>query len=296
MSHVVIVDADSMLFSSTVVCEEPAWTHMTTGLLTNEHRVAKRWMADGGEVTYTPMNVEPIDHALANFKSKVEDLERSLGIDSSEFVFIQDVGGGNFRREMYPDYKENRRKSPPKFPSHMPKLKEFLTEYEAHFDTPKSIRADFADEVFSHEVNVEADDICCMLSMALKETKVHHTLAHVDKDLDQAFGWHYNYWKGKQYTVSTDEAFKNRIMQAMVGDSADGVKGIPGFGPAKFAKWCPTNPTWSDVHYKFLKEGLDTEYFRKQVRLTHMLHFAVGCDFSVTYDVFEQYETLRLIK
>lgn len=60
-------------------------------------------------------------------------------------------------------------------------------------------------------------------------------IASTDKDLDLIPGWHYNFVKGVKYFVDDEEAIYNFYYQCLVGDTADGVKGVPGIGPKKAA-------------------------------------------------------------
>lgn len=61
-------------------------------------------------------------------------------------------------------------------------------------------------------------------------------IATVDKDLDMIPGWHYNFVKKELYNVTPEQAIYNFYYQCLVGDTADGVKGVPGIGPKKAAR------------------------------------------------------------
>jgi len=55
-------------------------------------------------------------------------------------------------------------------------------------------------------------------------------IAHIDKDLDQIPGFHYNYKKLTSYTVNKSEAERNLFVQVVMGDNTDNIPGITGVG------------------------------------------------------------------
>ena len=77
----------------------------------------------------------------------------------------------------------------------------------------------------------EADD-----AVGIESNKADYWIVHVDKDLDQLPGWHYNPKKDLQYFVSDDEGLKNFYTQMLVGDRVDNIVGLKGIGPVKAAK------------------------------------------------------------
>jgi DNA polymerase-1 len=131
-------------------------------------------------------------------------------------------GGNNFRYAVFPEYKIGR------VGAYRPKweheVKDHLRAYWKALDTD----------------GIEADD---MLGIRAGEV-ADSILAHLDKDINQIKGKHYNWdlWRNKEiirpwriYDVSQEEADYWFFYQLLVGDSVDGVKGIPGIGPKKAA-------------------------------------------------------------
>lgn len=55
-------------------------------------------------------------------------------------------------------------------------------------------------------------------------------LAHIDKDLNQIPGKHYDYKKLIEYDITPDEATYNLFTQVLVGDSTDNLPGLGGVG------------------------------------------------------------------
>ena len=79
----------------------------------------------------------------------------------------------------------------------------------------------------------EADDLVGILATAIPNCLIVSN----DKDLNQIPGNHYDPQKNKLFTVTVDEARKQKYMQWIHGDSVDGIPGIPGIGPRKAEKF-----------------------------------------------------------
>ena len=77
----------------------------------------------------------------------------------------------------------------------------------------------------------EADD-----RVARDSVSGDYILVHVDKDLNQLEGWHYNPVTGAEYYIERLEGLYNFYIQMLMGDSTDNIKGIPGMGKVGAAK------------------------------------------------------------
>lgn len=125
-------------------------------------------------------------------------------------------GSENFRFEIaktHP-YKGNRENI--KRPKHLVALREHIvSKWDANVS-----------------VNKEADDDVCIAA----NTHPHCIIAHIDKDLDQIPGSHYNYVKKIFYNVGKFEALKNFYLQCLTGDKIDNIVGLRGIGPVKAKK------------------------------------------------------------
>lgn len=78
---------------------------------------------------------------------------------------------------------------------------------------------------------IEADDAVGIAAYALAEDE--SIMVHIDKDLNQFRGWHYNYRKKDKYYVSEFEGLKSFYTQMLTGDRIDNIVGIKGIGPVK---------------------------------------------------------------
>jgi len=97
---------------------------------------------------------------------------------------------------------------------------------------------------------IEPDDqVCIDAHGVLQDTKVpislmggemykvpNYVIVHIDKDLDQIPGTHYNFNTRKVYEVTKQEAMLNLYTQVIEGDDADNIQGIPGCGPVMAKK------------------------------------------------------------
>ena len=161
---------------------------------------------------------EWIAHARAN--EMVERIITATGADDYELWL---TGDGNFRYNIYPEYKANRLSQVP--PKWYKSTKQFLVkEWNANWSE-----------------GCEADDMVGVRQMELKDS----IISHIDKDIDTIPGWHHN-WEltrqgkvireARKYYLDDFEATKKFYYQLIVGDPTDGIKGIPGKGP-KAAEW-----------------------------------------------------------
>ena len=97
--------------------------------------------------------------------------------------------------------------------------------------------------------NQEADD-----DVAIASTKYIGWIVHVDKDLDQLPGWHYNPVKKEEYFVTEEEGLRSFYTQLLTGDRVDNIIGLHGIGPVK-AKKLLAKATTEQSMYKAVVEA-----------------------------------------
>lgn len=115
----------------------------------------------------------------------------------------------------------------------------------------------YYDELRSHLValgatvseNQEADD-----DVAIRSTQYQGYIVHVDKDLDQLPGWHYNPVQDKEYFLEPLEGTRNFYSQLLQGDRTDNIQGIKGIGPKKAEKLLKECQSEEDM-YEAVKEA-----------------------------------------
>lgn len=119
------------------------------------------------------------------------------------------TGSNNYRKLVYPAYKEHRRDLP--MPEWLNPVREWMVDQWKVVITP----------------GYEADDA---IGMMMSENTI---CCSIDKDLLQLPGWHYNFVKKELKEVSEYEGELNFWTQMLTGDRSDNVLGIHGIGPKK---------------------------------------------------------------
>ena len=152
----------------------------------------------------------------------MREIEADVGTqhfdDVSFMVAIK--GRGNFRNDLYPEYKKNRK------PLEQD-MKDALNYGHSYMvEKWSAVEAD----------GMEADDLCAIWAYEAMEMEQDYTVVGIDKDLLQIPGNHYNFKKKEFTDVDTDTANLNLMLQCLTGDSTDNIPGIKGIGPKKAAK------------------------------------------------------------
>jgi DNA polymerase-1 len=153
----------------------------------------------------------------------------------------------NFRKVLCPTYKAHRPPSPPI-------LGEVIKELKAKMP---HMQID----------GLEADDVIGILhtSQVYGPTRV----VTIDKDMKTLPGWLINPDDilRHQQPITQEEADRTWFQQAVIGDTADGFKGIPKCGPKAADKIFG----WDDVLEMGLDKGMDEDYLILQARLARIL-------------------------
>lgn len=133
-------------------------------------------------------------------------------------TYLAVKGRGNFRYDIYPDYKSHRKVLGDN-------LRERLNHAHTHaLEHWSAVQAD----------KMEADDLVGIWASQAREAEEDYMIAHIDKDLNQLPGNHYNYDKEEHYFVDDSTADWHFCIQLLTGDKADGIPGLQrGLGPKK---------------------------------------------------------------
>jgi DNA polymerase-1 len=186
-------------------------------------QVVAKW--DRDLYTFHAFLSDATPHIIDMLKTWQEDLE------ADELTVVLSDLNRNFRKRVYPEYKAHR--GGVVRPILFKPLREYFErEYGAFYES-----------------DLEGDDLIGLLATNVGRgvTKggpgwVHKddepVICTVDKDLNTVPGMHFN-WDGTEAClteITPGEAMYNFYMQVLMGDSADGYKGIPGCGPKRAAK------------------------------------------------------------
>jgi 5'-3' exonuclease len=180
-----------------------------------------------------PASIPPFDIAIMDldtlpyiFGWTHEDVEMGMRAIDGWLISVMDYlkvsesvgfikGVDNFRLINDPNYKSKRKDSiAPDIRARIDRLYEYLME------------------IATESVDAEADDYCSIQMYQELSDGKNPVVVHVDKDLNQIPGWHYNPKKNDAYFVLPEEGYTVMIKQLLSGDYTDGVVGIPGRGPA----------------------------------------------------------------
>ena len=224
-----VIDADILLWESCMGCEQPYDWGDDFWTLHCDAREAK----------------QRFDNDVATLKEKL----------NARSVVMALSGPKNFRKDVLPTYKSNRKKT--RRPVAFHAVKNYIRE---------------AYPTYEFE-NIEADDVCGMLMTGMYQTKFEKVLVSTDKDLKQIPGLHYNpgHPEDGVFEVNKFDAYYNFLMQVLTGDAVDGYSGCPGVGPVGAKKVLDPDPCWVSVKNAYDKAGLTEEDALVQARVAYIL-------------------------
>lgn len=129
-------------------------------------------------------------------------------------------GDTNFRDDLYPLYKANRKKDPSKTNNFVPILRK-LAVVEGLAISAEGREADDLLRIWATQAATVGEE-CIIISN--------------DKDLKCIPGKHYNIKKNIHSEVTPEEATRFFYQQLISGDPVDNIPGVPGMGPVKAEK------------------------------------------------------------
>ena len=157
-------------------------------------------------------------------------------------TYVAVKGFGNFRKDLYPEYKANR-----------PPIEEELSSklnygFNYMLDKYDAVMAD----------GMEADDLVSIWASEAREAELQYIVVGMDKDLLQIPGNHYNFNTKKHEFIDDDMANYNLMVQCLTGDSGDNIPGIRGIGPKKaqgILQGVPMDRRWDRVRAAYRKHS-----------------------------------------
>ena len=251
-----LIDIDSAVFKAGCSNETREWLVTYNDNVIHStpfKRDATKWVEDVHEAEGIECSMEmvkragPLSHSLANCRTIVEKILNAY----PSYDYTLYLGGkGNFRYDIYPEYKGNR--DPASRPIHEKEIREYIIR-------------NYRTEVVDGE---EADDRVSYLG-CLNDSSV---IVSIDKDLKNTPGTHYNYDKEEETYIDMEEANFNFATQLLTGDSGDNIPGLKGIGKGLAAKILP-HPidNWEEVVYtEYQLKGHGYDYFLMNGRLLWM--------------------------
>lgn len=208
---------------------------------------------------------QAVDMLIQQILKAVETKEYQIALTCHETV--------NFRKEFYPQYKENRQTL--RKPLVWKYLRTYLTEeYKAQV-----------------RPNLEADDILGIWTTKEWTGNPDRIIVSIDKDFKSVPGKLYNFQKGEFYDITEEEADYNFFKQTIVGDKTDNYPGVPGIGPKKAdsilenarnqgqALGMANRAMWNAILFAYRHKGFGPEYALTQARCARILR---ACDYDFT--------------
>lgn len=155
-----------------------------------------------------------LDECWNNFVEITLDLKE---VCNADYFLMAVSGNNNFRDDLYPDYKANRRANPEKRNTFVPKLRTMAAQEGI------AIRAH----------GREADDCLRIWAEESRKAEIDFVVCSIDKDLKLIHGRHYVMNHNVLITVTKEYATRFYYEQLLKGDPTDNIKGIPRVGDAK---------------------------------------------------------------
>jgi len=171
-------------------------------------------LIDGDSLIYYEMNKPTLEEALESLDARLEQMFEQ--VEATEYAgFLTSGRCFRYAAAKTKPYKGNRKYG--EKPYIFPAIKEYLRQHWGFTSVPE----------------LEADDLVSIYHDPLKTV-----ICSPDKDvLYQNRGIHYNYGKAEIVTVDDIESIKFLWKQMLMGDSTDGIQGIPKVGPKTADAW-----------------------------------------------------------
>ena len=180
-------------------------------------------------------------------------LSLATSYDAGTIIAAADWGGSTYRKEIYPEYKANRKELVEKQTSEeKEQARLFFDEYERTLEV-LSKHKDI--KVFRYK-GVEADDIAAYICSRLHYYGFNQAwLISSDRDWDLLVGERvsrFSYVTRKEHTLDTwdypvtpEQYISYKVL---MGDAGDNVKGVPGIGPKRAAALIEQYGSALDIH------------------------------------------------
>ena len=158
---------------------------------------------------------EPEEIAVLRIEHMMRDILRESNSDTYR-CFL--TGKNNFRYDLYPEYKANRKDKPK--PVHLQACRDYLVE------TWNAVISE----------GCEADDLIGIAATDC-EDPMSFVVCSIDKDLKMIAGHHFNFVTKELSFVTPIEGLKSFYKQLILGDVSDNIPGYDGKARQKWPKF-----------------------------------------------------------
>ena len=204
----------------------------------------------GGDIWSLTMDMQ---QAKDTFEATIDGIKARL--ETNDVLCCMSDHAGNFRKQVWPDYKSNRRKS------------RKPVGYVAFCDWVRKTYSTASRPM------LEADDVMGIIATKPgNEGKV--TIVSDDKDMKTIPGRLYRPMSDELLEISDADADRYFLTQVLTGDTADGYKGVPGIGPKKAEAILGPRPHWAAVEKAYIDAGLTRDDAIQQARLARILRWS----------------------
>ena len=195
---------------------------------------------------YTDLN-----DAKEAFTKQIENLKEKLKVET--VICALSDNDANFRKQLHPDYKSNRRGV--RKPVGYAAMKTWVISKYPTITKP----------------GLEGDD--CLGILATRPGNECIVVSD-DKDLKTIPGRLYRPRADEMLTITEQDADRFFLTQVLTGDPTDGYKGLPGVGPKKAEAILGPRPQWGAVELAYVKAGLTKDDALTQARLARILRWS----------------------
>ena len=246
---IALIDGDVICYNA---CED-RYTRDTDDLLLQHQEYTEIRRVEGEDVFSDEENEAYLNAVFEKFKRLIEGLQETCYATE---VRVAVGGTGNFRKDVFPDYKMNRHGVGVKRNPFVPIIREMAAKegiaVQAH--------------------GMEADDLLRIWAEELRAEEKHFVICSVDKDLKCIEGTHWLIHKKTFFESTPDYAMRFYYEQLLQGDATDNIQGVPGIGPLKAQSFLANCVTEEDFQSTVMQVYYSTVHqWRRALQLTGQL-------------------------
>ena len=225
-----------------------------------------RVIIDGDILTFRAASVHPdsLTHAKRYLKDLMAEVHDHLFLEQDNTLIFVGGDGINFRKH-YDDYKANRKGT--EKPASLADLNAWVVK---HY------------EGGSYAGDCESDDRVLIEAQSCINNDEDYVIVSTDKDLKTIQGKHFNPMKMEMAHITQVEAefFLNK--QLLMGDSADGIKGLPGIGPKKAQAHLEMYEDWPLAVCDLYKQILPDNWMDELTKTWNLIYIRrYDCDIRI---------------